>query len=96
MDDTLIIFTSDHGDGNGAHHWHQKQVLYEESIRIPFIVSFKGVTKAAHVDRVHVVSNGLDTIPTLYDYAGIDPPPGLRGRIIRPMGEGGESDEWFN
>ena len=96
LDDTLIIFTSDHGDGNGAHHWHQKQVLYEESIRIPFIVSFKGVTKAAHVDRVHVVSNGLDTIPTLCDYAGIDPPPGLRGRSIRPMAEGGESDEWFN
>ena len=35
---TVIIFTSDHGDGQGAHQWNQKSVLYEEVVNVPFIV----------------------------------------------------------
>ena len=50
-ENTLIIFTSDHGDAHGAHKWNQKQVLYDESVRIPFIVSWKGKTRAGIIDR---------------------------------------------
>lgn len=92
-ENTLVIFSSDHGDGLGAHHWNQKSVLYEESIRVPFIVSFKDVTKAGHVDDTNLISNGLDLFPTLCDYADIKVPDGLRGRTVRPLAEGLE-DEW--
>ena len=86
-EDTLIIFTSDHGDGHGAHHWNQKTALYEESIRSPFIVSQTGATVSA-VDQTHLVSLGLDVFPTLCDYAGLSAPDGLEGLSLRPLIEG--------
>lgn len=39
---TVIIFSSDHGDGMGAHHWNQKSALYEECANIPFVVCLPG------------------------------------------------------
>lgn len=89
-ENTIVIFTSDHGDGMGAHRWNQKQVLYEESVRVPFIVSLKGVTRGGLVDRRHLVSSGLDLIPTLCDYAGVAPPANALGHSIRPLAEGRE------
>ena len=93
-DNTLVVFSSDHGDGHGAHHWNQKCVLYEEPTRVPFIVSLAGATRAGHMDREHLVSAGLDLVPTMCDYAGIDPPEGLAGLSVRPLAEGAEPDTW--
>jgi arylsulfatase A-like enzyme len=93
-DNTLIVFTADHGDGTAAHHWNQKQVLYEETTRVPFILGGKAFAKAGTVDREHLVSTGLDLIPTLCDYAGVAVPEGLRGRSVRPLAEGKAPDKW--
>ncbi|MCE9589684.1 MAG: sulfatase-like hydrolase/transferase [Planctomycetes bacterium] len=87
--DTLILFTSDHGDGNAAHHWNQKSALYEEAVRVPMIVSPPG-GGAPRTDHSHLVSNGLDILPTFCDYAGITPPTGLS---LRPLLEGA-SNTW--
>lgn len=38
MGNSVIIFTSDHGDGVGAHHWNQKSALYEEVVNVPLII----------------------------------------------------------
>lgn len=92
--DTLVVFTSDHGDGAAAHRWNQKIVLYEESVRVPFIVSFQGVTRGGARDSGHLVSTGLDLFPTLCDYAGILVPEGLQGRSVRPLAEGNEAATW--
>ncbi len=91
---TVIVFTSDHGDMDGAHRLEHKSVLYEESVRIPFIVSCKGVTRPGLVDTTHLVSNGLDLIPTLCDYAGIQAPAGLAGRSARALAEGRTPPSW--
>lgn len=93
-DDTLVVFTADHGDGASAHRWNQKQVLYEEPTRVPFIVSGKSFTKAGFVDKTHLVSTGLDLIPTLCDYAGMSVPEGLRGRSVRALAEGRDAGQW--
>lgn len=93
-DDTLIVFTSDHGDMDSAHRMEHKTAFYEEATRIPLIVTFKGRTKPGHVDRSHLVSNGIDLLPTLCDYAGITPPKGLPGRSIRVLAEGGTPTDW--
>ncbi|PTQ93984.1 choline-sulfatase [Mucilaginibacter yixingensis] len=77
---TIIVFTADHGDGYGAHRWNQKQILYEEAARIPFIVSRLGQWKGRTDDML--VCNGTDIIPTICGFAGIKTPPVLKGADI--------------
>jgi arylsulfatase A-like enzyme len=93
-ENTLVVFTSDHGDMDSAHRLEHKSVLYEEAARVPFIVSLKGVTKPGLVDQQHLVSTGLDLIPTLCDYAGITPPQGRAGHSVRALAEGRGADTW--
>jgi arylsulfatase A-like enzyme len=93
-DNTLIIFTSDHGDMDSAHKLEHKQVLYEESVHVPFLMSYKGVIPKGIVDGTHLVSNGLDLLPTLCDYAGIDAPEGLNGMSLRSLAEGKNVKQW--
>jgi arylsulfatase A-like enzyme len=93
-DNTVIIFSSDHGDGLGAHGWNQKWILYEEMSRVPFIVAFKGRTKAGLVDDTHLVSQGLDFYATVLDYAGIKQPDYCRGRSLRSLAEGAYVSDW--
>ena len=80
-DNTIIIFTSDHGDGYAAHQWNQKQVLYEESAKIPFIISKIGQWKAKTDDQL--VCNGIDIIPTICGYAGLPVPAYLKGQDLK-------------
>lgn len=96
-DNTLIIFSSDHGDGMGAHQWNQKNIFYEECVRIPFIVrpprAGTGAAEARAAglgrrDTKNFVSMNLDFFPTVFDYAGIKTPAGLRGITLRPLVEG--------
>ncbi len=94
LENTVIIFTSDHGDGSGAHRWNQKQVLYEESVRVPFIISQKGVTKGGRKDDKHLVSNGQDLLPTLCDYADVAVPAGLSGFSVRDLAEDSHRSDW--
>ena len=91
---TLVIFSSDHGDGLAAHHTSGKNLFYEEMSRVPFIMSFPGRTQPSKVDHEHLVSTGLDLMPTLCDYAGIAVPAGLTGHSIRPLAEGGQTNQW--
>ena len=94
QDNTLIVFTSDHGDMDSAHKLEHKTVLYEESVRIPFIMSCKGFIPAGRIDKAHFVSNGLDLLPTLCDYAGIKTPAGLTGRSVRRLAEEKPVPDW--
>jgi len=88
-ENTLVIFTSDHGDMDGAHHIEHKTALYEESSNVPFLAMWKGHIPAGVVNSNDLVSTGLDFLPTVADYAGnpnakADP----RGRSLRPLFEG--------
>jgi arylsulfatase A-like enzyme len=93
-ENTLIVFTSDHGDMDGTHKLQHKSVLYEEAARVPFMMSFKGKVKAGVVDDKHLISNGLDLLPTLCDYARIEAPTGLAGKSLRPIAEGRPTTDW--
>jgi arylsulfatase A-like enzyme len=81
---TLIVFTSDHGDGAASHRWAAKLSLYEESSRIPFILTWPGQIPAGRVDQQHLVSQ-IDILPTLCDFAGISPEVTFTGRSLRPV-----------
>ncbi len=84
-DKTAVVFLSDHGDMDSAHRLEHKSMPYEEAARVPLIVSLPGVTSPGHVDKSHLVSTGLDLIPTLCDFAGIEVPPPLAGRSVKPL-----------
>ncbi len=88
-EDTVVIFTSDHGDGIGAHRWAQKNMFYDETARIPMIVSQKGTTKVGASD--FLVNNGIDIMPTICDYAGVKAPDKCRGVSLRQIAEIGKA-----
>lgn len=87
-ENTLIIFSSDHGDMSASHRMEHKSALYEESANIPFMAMWKGHIPAGRVDTISLVSNGLDLLPTVCDYAGIQGVADPRGRSLRPLMDG--------
>ncbi|MFY0653380.1 MAG: sulfatase-like hydrolase/transferase [Cyclobacteriaceae bacterium] len=90
-ENTLVIFSSDHGDMDAAHRMEHKSTLYEESANIPFMAMWKGQITPGRVDDSHLVSNGLDFLPTVCDYAGIEASADPRGKSLRPLFEGKEA-----
>ena len=90
-EDTLVLFTSDHGEGLGSHHWTGKMMYYEEEAVVPLVVSWKGVTPAGRIDRDHLVT-ALDVLPTVCDYAGVQPPAIVRGQSLRGVIE--RPEQW--
>lgn len=92
-ENTLIIFSSDHGDNDASHKMEHKTVLYEESANIPFAAMWKGHIPAGQVNNKNLVSNGLDLLPTVCDYAGIMVQVDPRGKSLKPLFEGKEV-EW--
>ena len=92
-DDTVVILTSDHGDHDAAHRMEHKSVPYEEAAGVPMMVRPPG-GKAGRVDAEHLVSNGLDLLPTVCDYAGCAVPADLEGRSLRPLVESPDSAAW--
>ncbi len=93
-DNTIVVFTADHGDNDASHKLEHKTFFYEEAARVPFIISCPWLKEKGRVDSVHLVSNGLDILPTLCDMAGIDPPPGLEGRSIAILLNDGKTPGW--
>lgn len=83
-DNTILIFTSDHGDGAAAHKWAAKLSLYEESVNVPFIIRYPAKIRGGEVDDKNLISLA-DILPTCCDYAGITTDPGLAGKSIRPV-----------
>ena len=82
-ENTIIVFTSDHGDMNGAHGLILKGVTFEEDQRVPLIFAGKGI-KRNYVDKSTLVCNGLDFLPTICDLVGIKSPKGLPGISLKP------------
>lgn len=88
-ENTIIIFTSDHGDHDSSHQMEHKTAPYEEAAGIPMIICQPGMP-AGIVNDKNLVSNGLDLYPTICDYAGIEIPAHITGVSLRPLVEGGE------
>ena len=81
-EDTLVVLTSDHGEGQAAHQTVVKLWLYEEAARVPLILSRPGTVPTNTVDTTHLTS-GIDVLPTMCDYAGVTCPE-VTGLSLRP------------
>lgn len=82
IENTIVVFISDHGYHLGEHgHW-QKQTLFENATRIPLMISIPG---SGVVQRSDSPVELLDLYPTLMDYTDIELPRHLVGRSLRPI-----------
>lgn len=90
-DDTIVIFTSDHGDLSGDHWcWGKGPYWFDGSLKIPFVIA-DGIG-ANHVDnrvlpnrRTNALAEEIDILPTILDLAGIDIPPAVQGLSLAPL-----------
>ena len=81
---TLIVFFSDHGDGMACHRMVTKQVsFYEETTRVPLIFSGAGLSGYGRL-LTEPLASLVDLLPTLCDFAGLNPPEELAGMSLAP------------
>lgn len=84
-DDTLIVFTSDHGEQMGDHHLRSKTGFFDQSYRTPLIVRDPRAEADAHRGTVlHGFTEAVDLFPTLLDYAGVRAPSQCDGLSLLP------------
>jgi len=79
-DNTIVIYTSDHGEMMGSQGWMGKRLPHEESCRVPFFIHYPGVTPPG--GRSQVLFSSIDIYPTLCGLAGIPVPSHCRGRDL--------------
>jgi arylsulfatase A-like enzyme len=89
LDNTLIVFTSDHGDNLGSHRQYGKSLPYEESISIPFLVRYP--EKISHGTRTDALLSPVDMMPTILALAGI-PCPEVDGLDVSEAAKGKDQD----
>ncbi|MDG2255249.1 MAG: sulfatase [Opitutaceae bacterium] len=87
-DNTVIIYSSDHGGFLGAHGLSGKWLLYEESIRVPLIVWDGRLSENKRGVRHEAMALNIDWAPTMLDYAGVPIPERMQGLSLRPLVEG--------
>jgi arylsulfatase A-like enzyme len=88
--DTLIVFTADHGEGTAHHQNTRKNNLYDEAARVPLIFSLPGEIGASRLDSQRVVC-GMDILPTVCDFAGVATPQKVRGHSLKGVLTGGNA-----
>ncbi len=84
LDNTVVVFTSDHGYFYGEHGLNEERRLaYEETIRIPLVVRYPALAKAGSILPEMVLN--IDLAPTLLDVAGLQPGAQIQGRSLVPV-----------
>jgi arylsulfatase A-like enzyme len=81
-DDTIVVHTSDHGDSLGAHHLFGKEVMFEEAVRVPYLVRLPDQRRSKIIPQP--VSH-IDFVPTLLDLFGQPSHPQCAGKSLLPL-----------
>jgi len=82
-DDTIVLFSSDHGDMLGSHGLRLKRKPWEESIRVPGIFRYPRRVPAG--ERTEALLSHVDFAPTLLSLCGLKIPPEMQGRDLSPV-----------
>jgi arylsulfatase A-like enzyme len=91
---TIVIYTSDQGFFLGDHGLFDKRFMYEESIRMPFLVRWPAVIKAG--TRSDAMALNVDFAPTFLDAAGLSIPGEMQGRSLLAVLRGRTPPNWRN
>ncbi len=85
IDNTIVVHTSDHGDMLGAHHLYAKEVMFEQAVRVPYLIRLPEQRKSRRVSQA--VSH-IDFVPTLIDLLGFSPAAQCAGKSRAPLVRG--------
>ncbi|RIJ50809.1 DUF4976 domain-containing protein [Maribellus luteus] len=91
-ENTIVIYTSDQGFYLGEHGWFDKRFMYEESLRMPFLIRYPKLIKAGS-ENTDIITN-IDFAPTIIDAAGIVKPDDVQGNSFLPNLTGNKADNW--
>jgi arylsulfatase A-like enzyme len=91
-ENTIVIYTSDQGFFLGDHDWFDKRFMYEESLRMPFLVRWPAKVKAATASDGMILN--VDFAPTLLDCAGLKVPDDMQGKSFLPLLRGETPKDW--
>lgn len=89
---TIVIYTSDQGFFLGDHGLYDKRFMYEESLRMPFLVRWPAGIRAGGVTRAMALN--VDFAPTFLDAAGLPVPADMHGRSLLPVLRGKTPADW--
>ncbi len=92
-DDTMIVFSSDHGDYLGDHWLGEKDLFHEQAVKVPLIVvdPRNGAARGAVCDAL---VEGIDLAPTFVEALGGEPPNAMEGRSLLPLLRGEQPGGW--
>ncbi|MBN2449125.1 MAG: sulfatase [Lentisphaeria bacterium] len=91
-ENTIVIYTSDQGFFLGDHGWYDKRFMYEESLRMPFVLRYPARVRPGWVSTDMILN--LDFAQTFLDCAGIEAPSHMQGRSFRSLLEGRRPADW--
>ena len=91
-DNTIVVYSSDQGFYLGDHGWFDKRWMYEESLRMPLLVRWPGVTEPGSTNG-DLVQN-LDFAETFLDIAGVEIPSDMQGESLVPLLGGETPENW--
>lgn len=92
VENTIVIYTSDQGFFLGDHGWYDKRFIYEESLRMPFLLRYPGEIPPGTV--CDGMLTNTDFAPTLLDYAGLAIPEEMQGGSARHVLRGEADPSW--
>ena len=90
-DNTLVVFTSDHGEQLGDHHLLGKVGYFDESFRIPLVIKAPGQRGG---EIVHAPTESIDLMPTMLEWLGAPIPNAVDGRSLLPFVHGEQPPDW--
>ncbi|MGH8147548.1 MAG: sulfatase family protein [Rhodanobacteraceae bacterium] len=91
-DDTAVVFTSDHGFFVGDHGWFDKRFMYEQAIRVPWMIRWPGRVPPSGETEAWTIN--VDNAPTVLDLAGLTVPGDMQGRSVVPLLDGSTPKDW--
>ncbi len=91
-DNTIVIYTADQGYFLGEHGFFDKRLMYEESLRMPFVIRYPKEIKGGR--RIDDIVLNIDFSALLADYAGIEKPDYIQGRSFRKNLAGNTPADW--
>ena len=91
-ENTIVVYTSDQGFFLGDHNWFDKRFMYEETLKMPFLVRWPKHIKPGSTNKDMVLN--VDFAPTLLAAAGVATPADMQGRSFLPVLEGKTPSDW--